>query len=306
MFSANKCKVQLKLVCSRLKIIQQKLHGDSQGLRREIAHSLEKGKLESARIKVEHVISQDFQTEALEITELYCELVLARFMLLEEFSKCEESIEEAVCSIIYVAPRLGVKELMVVRDMLISKFGRDFAVGAMENRNDCVNHRLITKLQTKTPDKALVDNYLEAIASHYSVPFELPKGLDASQKDSLVTPLYKEDLDRPRNERDGPKSKGLKTAQPPSANMPAPQPLNPVIIQQPKMAGSNATGSEETAPRSSIQTLSPPPIYAETLTPTAPDSSRADVANQNDNGSPSLESCDSFEELTKRINALKK
>lgn len=34
--------------------------------------------------QVEHIIREDFSSEALEIIELYCELLLARFGLLEQ------------------------------------------------------------------------------------------------------------------------------------------------------------------------------------------------------------------------------
>ena len=37
---------------------------------------------------------------------------------------------------------MDVKELSQVREMLIGKYGRDFAISAMENRNDEVNSRV--------------------------------------------------------------------------------------------------------------------------------------------------------------------
>lgn len=55
---------------------------------------------------------------------------------------CDQAVAEAVNTIIYAAPRTEVKELNVVRDQLIVKFGKDFAVAAMENQNDIVNSRV--------------------------------------------------------------------------------------------------------------------------------------------------------------------
>lgn len=51
--------------------------------RREIAALVEKGKLETARIKTEGIIADDVHVELLELLELYSEMLLARFALLD-------------------------------------------------------------------------------------------------------------------------------------------------------------------------------------------------------------------------------
>lgn len=44
---------------------------------------VDKGRLESARIKVEGIMHEDLMCELLELLELFCEVLLARFGLLE-------------------------------------------------------------------------------------------------------------------------------------------------------------------------------------------------------------------------------
>jgi vacuolar protein sorting-associated protein IST1 len=83
-FNAPRLKASLKLAVSRLRMLQNKKQAINQQQRREIANLLEKGKEESARIRVEHIIREDFTIEALEILELYCDLLLARFGLIEQ------------------------------------------------------------------------------------------------------------------------------------------------------------------------------------------------------------------------------
>lgn len=85
LFQANKLKVQLKLAINRLKMLQAKKTSLCQHQRREIATLLDKGKEESARVRVEHVIREDLFIEAMEILELYCDLLLARFGLIEQY-----------------------------------------------------------------------------------------------------------------------------------------------------------------------------------------------------------------------------
>ncbi|KAJ3049154.1 Vacuolar protein sorting-associated protein ist1 [Rhizophlyctis rosea] len=179
-FNPNRTKVQLKLAINRLKLLQQKKNQFNQGARKEIATLLEKGKEESARVRVEHIIREDFNIEALEILELYSELLLARFGLLETMKHCDQAIAEAVNTIIYAAPRCEVKELNMVRDQLIMKFGKEFALAAMENQNDIVNSRIVHKLKVQTPDPVLVNQYLRTIAKAYNVQW------DGDQSDLLI------------------------------------------------------------------------------------------------------------------------
>jgi vacuolar protein sorting-associated protein IST1 len=80
----HRLKVQLKLAINRLKLLRSKKTSLNQAARKEISNLLASGKEESARIRVEHVIREDYNMEALEILELYCELLLARFGLLEQ------------------------------------------------------------------------------------------------------------------------------------------------------------------------------------------------------------------------------
>lgn len=49
---------------------------------------------------------EDYLVEAMEIVEMYCDLLLARFGLVTQMQSLDEGIAEAVSSLIWVAPRL--------------------------------------------------------------------------------------------------------------------------------------------------------------------------------------------------------
>ncbi|KAG1148232.1 hypothetical protein G6F37_003551 [Rhizopus arrhizus] len=154
-------------------MLQAKKTSLNQQQRREIGTYLEKGKIESARVRIEHVIRDDMVIEAMENLELYCDLLLARFGLLEAYKTCETSIAEAVNTLIWAAPRLAeVKELSLVRDQLASKFGKEFMLNAMEDKDGLVNPRIIIKLQASVPDSYLVERYLEEIAKIYDIKWK--------------------------------------------------------------------------------------------------------------------------------------
>lgn len=190
-WNTAKAKVQLRLSVQRLRIAQQKKEAHAKGSRRDIALLLEKGKMESARVKVEAVINEDVNLELYELLELYCELLIARFGLLDQNTRDPDpGISEGVCSIIHAAPRTEVKELLVLREMLMHKYGRDFSAAAMENRGGCVSERIMRKLVIETPSEELVDAYLGEIAKAYSVKLASPsRSVPAAAQGSVVDGL---------------------------------------------------------------------------------------------------------------------
>lgn len=133
-----------------------------------MAQLLESGKIESARIRVENIIRSDITTELHEILELYCELLLARSGLLDT-PVCDPGLEEAVQSIIYAAPKTEIKELQTIRALFAEKFGKEFAITAMENSDGKVSEKVVKKLSVTPPRDELVNGYLEEIARAYGV-----------------------------------------------------------------------------------------------------------------------------------------
>lgn len=118
----TKLKTNLRLCVSRLKLLEKKKSELTQKSRKEIADYIATGKIERAKIRVECIIRyvliltiqqclhkccrEDYLVEAMEVVEMYCDLLLARFGLVSQMKDLDEGIAEAVSSIIWVAPRL--------------------------------------------------------------------------------------------------------------------------------------------------------------------------------------------------------
>ncbi|KAI9783944.1 MAG: hypothetical protein M1839_002889 [Geoglossum umbratile] len=190
----SKLKVQLKLAISRLRMVQQKETALAKQQRRAMAHLLEIGKEESARIRVENIIREELNVELLEILELYCELLLARIGLLEG-KECDPGLEEAVKSIIYAAPRTDVRELQQARTLLVEKFGKEFALQAVDNSDGMVAERVLQKLKVEPPPQTLVTGYLREIARTYNIDW--PKGEKAQPEPPQHDPDTDSDSENP-------------------------------------------------------------------------------------------------------------
>lgn len=200
---------------------QQKDTSVSVAARREMARLLDTGKEQSARIRVENIIHTDITVELMEILELYCELLLARANLLDATPPdtkvgaepyIDHGLEEASASLIYAAPRMprDVKEMALVRALLVERWGKDFAKRAQDNLDSLVPDRVVKKLRVEPPSQELVSLYLKEIARTYRVPW--PK--EDYEEQEAVDELQEEVDDEDKAEDGGGKEVPLATGTP--------------------------------------------------------------------------------------------
>ncbi|EJW85496.1 hypothetical protein WUBG_03594 [Wuchereria bancrofti] len=172
----SKLKTNLRLAINRLKLLEKKKTEMALKSRSEIADFIANHKEDRARIRVEHIIREDFLVEAYELLEMYCDLILARFGLIQQIKHLDDGIAEAVINIIWAAPRVAtdVSEFKVINDQLTMKYGKTFAEAARNNQLEFpakVSPKLIAKLSVQAPPKLLVERYMIEIAKCAGIPF---------------------------------------------------------------------------------------------------------------------------------------
>lgn len=159
----SKLKTNLRLALNRLRLLEKKKTELAQKSRKEIADYLSTGKIERAKIRVEHIIREDYLVEGMEVVEMFCDLLLARYGLLQQMKELDENIAEPVASLIWVAPRMQaeVEELRVIADILTTKYGKEYAEHARTATGDHkVSEKLMHKLSIQAPPKLLVEKYV--------------------------------------------------------------------------------------------------------------------------------------------------
>lgn len=143
-FNPTKTKVQLKLALNRLQLVQQKKTALNQNARKEIATLIQAEKLESARVRVEHIIREDFLIEALELLALYVDTLLARFGLVETQKEMDQGVSESIYAIVYAAPRVNIQEITIIREQMLLKYGKILHENILSHPQNFVNPRVIS------------------------------------------------------------------------------------------------------------------------------------------------------------------
>lgn len=203
----TKLRTNLRLCINRLKLLEKKKAELALKARKEIADYIAVAKEDRARIRVEHIIREDYLVEAMEIIEMFCDLLLARFGLIERMKEMDPGLEEAIATLLWVTPRLSsdVGELREVSNQLTLKYGKEFAESCRRNQLENVNEKVIHKLSSSAPPRMLIENYLVEIAKVFNVPFEpdpVVMADDATQNvDNLI--MLDDDVNKPPDDMPG-------------------------------------------------------------------------------------------------------
>uniref|UniRef100_UPI00358F0D98 IST1 homolog n=1 Tax=Myxine glutinosa TaxID=7769 RepID=UPI00358F0D98 len=173
-FKSDRLKANLRVVIGRLKLLQKKKTELAQKACAEVAEVLRAGKEDRARLRVEQVVREDLLVEGMEILELLCDLLLARFGLVTSMKELDQGLSESVSSIIWATPRLvgEIPELKVVSDQLCAKYSKEFGKLCRTNQMNTVNQKLLRKLTAETPPTLLVEQYLVEIAKNYKITYQ--------------------------------------------------------------------------------------------------------------------------------------
>jgi len=168
----RKLKVNLGLVQARLKLIEKKKTDLNLRARPEIAEYVQNTKVDRARIRVESIIREDFLVEAMELVEMYADLIQSRLGLLQS-GKLDESLKKPIATLIWVTPQLSqyCEELKKVQSVFIDMFGKQFVKACQVNEMGYVCERVMQKLDPKPPKANLIENYLLEICRAADVQF---------------------------------------------------------------------------------------------------------------------------------------
>lgn len=172
-FNEHKLKINLGLVVSRLKLIEKKKTDLALKARPEIADYVRIAKTDRARVRVEAIIREDYLVEAMELIEMYADLLQGRIGLMKQSKTLDPGLEKPISTLLWVAPRLMdyCGELKVVRDILAAYYGKKYAEACMKNEVDTICDRVMAKLDPSPPKRSLVECYLVEICKAAGVDF---------------------------------------------------------------------------------------------------------------------------------------
>ncbi|XVF31567.1 hypothetical protein REPUB_Repub17cG0001700 [Reevesia pubescens] len=174
-FKTSKFKTLVKLAISRIAIMKKQHQVRYFHARSDVIELLNLGHQDQALLRVEHVIKEENIVDAFTIMETYCHLLIERVMLIQNNKECPDELKEATSNLMFASSRCGeFPELLHIREVLSSTFGKEFVARSVELRNNnCVHPKIIQKFSTRKPSLESKLKVLKEIASESGITITL-------------------------------------------------------------------------------------------------------------------------------------
>ncbi|CCF58040.1 hypothetical protein KAFR_0D03920 [Kazachstania africana CBS 2517] len=243
-----KLKTCLKMCIQRLRYAQDKQQALAKKYRRDVAQLLVDSKETKAHYRVESLISDDVHIELLEILELYCELLLARINILVSINDeaeliaehTEDGINEAVRCLVFSTLYVSeIKELNQLKDLLVLKFGNDFAMAIVSEKIG-VPDKVQVKCSPRIPSDDLVTLYLKEIARTYDAPYSKLSDTESEGDEEEEEEEEEEEIE---NEKDGDTNDGKPIIAVDNDVKYDTDEKHPIIVRKPKHNSENLQNS---------------------------------------------------------------
>ncbi|KAG2367514.1 regulator of Vps4 activity in the MVB pathway-domain-containing protein [Suillus spraguei] len=166
--------VLLRSTSQRLGQIQERIDSQGQITRRDIATLLQQNNTALARAKAQNLIQDDTKGDLLEVIEMHVSMVIEHLGELDEGCAFPGPVLiEAAGSIIAAAPSVNIKELNIVRDMLIQRMHHHFS----SSPNSLEKHvplrasvsLVMQLLRSPTPSASKMNDCLTSVSKVYRV-----------------------------------------------------------------------------------------------------------------------------------------
>eukprot|EP00892_Ulva_mutabilis_P010810 jgi/Ulvmu1/8100/UM004_0339.1 len=153
-FNMRECKLACIQAINRIKIYRNKQIAEEATCKRTVGEYLSGGKLEMGLMRVEQVIRVQNTLKALEILEVFLEMVRTRMEYLAKQKYIPDEMRTSILSIAYAASRMpDIPELAGIRKQFESRFGREaFAEVSMADPSQAgVQEKLLNYLAVEPP-----------------------------------------------------------------------------------------------------------------------------------------------------------
>ena len=182
-------KTYMMIAQNRLTLNRNKKIESIRKKKNEIAKSLKENNLDVAKAKMDSLIREEDYITVYDILGPLLEILKERVTYIISNNECPPDLRAQLDSVIYASTRLEFEELMVLRDMIMRRYGAAYIQKADNNADKLVNINLIEKLKIKPASDAFVTIRLKQLCKEKKIPFEFPSEIISDIPDGINNPF---------------------------------------------------------------------------------------------------------------------
>lgn len=132
-------------------------------IKKEIEEFLKSKNINSSKEKMKKILKEEDYIIIYDILDRILKTLIEKITSLTENKECPMELRPILNTVIYVAPKLEIKELKIFRDIFKDKYGKDYIKKVDNNEDDSVNEVLIEKLKDNIYSDVIINTRLKLI-----------------------------------------------------------------------------------------------------------------------------------------------
>ena len=169
-FNADKCRMQISGATTRMNIHRQKKLNQIAKLKDDICKHLSSNNEVNAKIWTETLINDEGQVPCYDIAVTMCDQIKGRLELISKHG-APPDMTQTFATIVHLAPKLNIDELMEVRKQLESLLGKEFVQQSDEDKKS-INEWVAANIDFRKPMDGEIIFLMRQLAKERNIPYE--------------------------------------------------------------------------------------------------------------------------------------
>ena len=154
-----------------------------------IVKCLKENNLDVAKAKMDSLIREEDYITVYDIIVPLLEILKERVTYIIANNECPPDLRAQLDSIIYASTRLEVEELVIIRDLIMRRYGAAYIEKADNNADRLVNINLVEKLKIKPASDAFLTIRLKQLCKEKKINYEFPSEIISDIPDPINNPF---------------------------------------------------------------------------------------------------------------------
>ena len=150
-------------------------------IKKEIEEFLKSKNINSSKEKMKKILKEEDYIIIYDILDRILKTLIEKITSLTENKECPMELRPILNTVIYVAPKLEIKELKIFRDIFKDKYGKDYIKKVDNNEDDSVNEVLIEKLKDNIYSDVIINTRLKLICQEKIIDSQFLESLNTNQ-----------------------------------------------------------------------------------------------------------------------------
>ena len=164
-----------------LKKLKNEKNATIDNIKKEIEEYLKSKNINSSKEKMEKILKEEDYIIIYDILNHILTTLIEKITSLTENEECPVELRPSLNSVIYVVPKLKIKELKIFRDIFKEKYGKEYIIKVENDEENLINEVIIEKLKDNIYSDVLINTRLKLICQEKNIDSQFLENISNNQ-----------------------------------------------------------------------------------------------------------------------------